>query len=122
MPFARVARPEVLKSLANAQPVPFWLDDKDRPEPTSTLTETITTDLCIIGAGYTGLWTALLARESDPGLDVVLLEGSERENGASGRNGGFVDHCLTYTFENGLRHWPDELSISACLNGHRSQV
>jgi len=86
------------------------MDDGERPEPTSALTETTTTDLCVIGAGFTGLWTALLAKESDPGLDVILLEASETGNGASGRNGGFVDHCLTHTFENGLERWPAELS------------
>ena len=111
MPFAHTPRPEVLKSLASTLPVPFWLDDKDRPEPAPTLTESVTADLCIIGAGFTGLWTALLARESDPGLDVILLEGTETGNGASGRNGGFVHHCLTHTFGNGLERWHDELPM-----------
>ena len=110
MPFAHIPRPEVLKSLADAKPVPFWLDDRERPEPASALTESITADLCVIGAGFTGLWSALLAKESDPGLDVVLLEAGQAGNGASGRNGGFVDHCLTHTFENGLERWPAELS------------
>jgi glycine/D-amino acid oxidase-like deaminating enzyme len=86
------------------------MDDRQRPDPTSALTERITADLCVIGAGFTGLWSALLAKESNPGLDVVLLEASEAGNGASGRNGGFVDHCLTHTFENGLQRWPSELS------------
>jgi glycine/D-amino acid oxidase-like deaminating enzyme len=85
------------------------MEDKERPEPASSLTGSITADLCVIGAGFTGLWSALLARESDPGLDVVLLEATESGNGASGRNGGFVDHCLTHTFENGLGRWPAEL-------------
>jgi glycine/D-amino acid oxidase-like deaminating enzyme len=110
MPFSKHPRPEVLKSLADAKPVPFWLDDIERPQPASALTESISADLAIIGAGFTGLWSALLAKESDPSLDVVLLEGGEVASGASGRNGGFVDHCLTHTFENGLERWPGELS------------
>jgi glycine/D-amino acid oxidase-like deaminating enzyme len=110
MPFSNHPRPEVLKSLADAKPVPFWLDDKKRPEPASALTESISADLAVIGAGFTGLWSALLAKESDPSLDVVLLEGGEVAGGASGRNGGFADHCLTHTFENGLVRWPGELS------------
>jgi glycine/D-amino acid oxidase-like deaminating enzyme len=109
MPFSNHPRPEVLKSLADAKPVPFWLDNKERPEPASALTESITADLAVIGAGFTGLWSALLAKESDPSLDVVLLEGGEVASGASGRNGGFADHCLTHTFENGLERWPEEL-------------
>ena len=111
MPFTNTPRPEVLKSLADAKPVPFWMDDLDRPESASALTEVSSADLCIIGAGFTGLWAALLAKESNPGLDVVLLEASETGNGASGRNGGFMDYCLTHTIENGLSRWPDELTI-----------
>ena len=82
MPFSNHPRPEVLKSLADAKPVPFWLDDKKRPEPASALTESISADLAVIGAGFTGLWSALLAKESDPSLDVVLLEGGEVAGGA----------------------------------------
>jgi glycine/D-amino acid oxidase-like deaminating enzyme len=110
MPFARNPRPEVLKSLADAKHFPFWLDDRERPEPASALTNAISADLCVIGAGFTGLWTALLAKEANPGLDVVLLEAAETGYGASGRNGGFVDHSLTHTFENGLQRWPDEMA------------
>ena len=61
MSFSHVPSPKALKSLANVKLVPFWMDDKDRPEPTPALTENITADLCIIGAGFTGLWAALLA-------------------------------------------------------------
>ncbi|MGB7875035.1 MAG: FAD-dependent oxidoreductase [Anaerolineales bacterium] len=110
MPFAQNPHPEILKSLADINPLPYWMDDKNRPKPTSSLTNSTVADLCVIGAGFTGLWSALLAKESDPSLDVVLLEAAETGSGASGRNGGFMDHCLTHTFENGLERWPDELS------------
>jgi glycine/D-amino acid oxidase-like deaminating enzyme len=109
MPFAHAPRPEILKSLADIKHIPFWMDDKEHPDPVSALTKPITTDLCVIGAGLTGLWAALLAKEANPSLDVVLLESSESGNGASGRNGGFMDYCLTHTIENGLSRWPDEL-------------
>jgi len=110
MAFANIARPEVLKSLANAKYVPFWIDNIDRPEATPALTKATTADVCIIGAGFTGLWSALLAKETNPDQDVVLIEANEIGDGASGRNGGFVDHCLTHTFENGRERWPDEIS------------
>ncbi len=109
MPFAHAPGPNSLKSLAEAKPSPFWQDDKERPGPALRLTASVNADLCIIGAGFTGLWSALLAKESNPSLDVLLLEATEAGNGASGRNGGFVDHCLTHTFENGLERWPAEL-------------
>src|SRR5215471_10202940 len=47
-------------------------------------------DVCIVGGGYTGLWTALRLKEHDPGLDVVLVEADICGGGPSGRNGGFV--------------------------------
>ena len=31
-------------------------------------------DLAVVGAGYSGLWTALMAKERDPGRDVVVIE------------------------------------------------
>jgi glycine/D-amino acid oxidase-like deaminating enzyme len=65
----------------------------------------------VIGAGYAGLWTALLAKEQNPSREVVLLEAGDVASGASGRNGGFVDASLTHGFLNGLSRWPKEISI-----------
>ncbi len=47
-------------------------------------------DVCIVGGGYTGLWTALRLKEHDPALDVVIVEADVCGGGPSGRNGGFV--------------------------------
>lgn len=47
-------------------------------------------DICVVGGGYTGLWTALQIKERDPAADVVVLEARTCGSGASGRNGGFV--------------------------------
>ncbi len=119
MPFPSHPRPETLISLRDARPIPFWLDDPERPLAQPTLTSTITTDLAIIGAGFTGLWTALLAKESDPSRQVVILESEETAFGASGRNGGFVAASLTHSFENGLNHWPKELRTLTIM-GHEN--
>ena len=48
------------------------------------------TDVCIIGGGFTGLWTALALKRRDPGTDVTVLEADICGAGASGRNGGFA--------------------------------
>jgi putative aminophosphonate oxidoreductase len=47
-------------------------------------------DVCIVGGGYTGLWTALHLKEQEPALDVVIVEADVCGGGPSGRNGGFV--------------------------------
>ena len=47
-------------------------------------------DVAILGAGYTGLWTAHHLLERDPSLQVALIEKEEVGFGASGRNGGFA--------------------------------
>ena len=47
-------------------------------------------DICIVGGGFCGLWTALRLKERDPAIDVAIVEKDECGSGASGRNGGFV--------------------------------
>src|SRR4029079_124080 len=67
-------------------------------------------DLVVVGGGYFGLWTALLAKEGDPERAVLLLEGETCGHAASGRNGGFCEASLTHGFGNGLSRWPSELA------------
>ena len=98
-----------LRALADAAPRCFWLDAPERPAPTPTLEGDAETDLAVVGGGFTGLWTALFAKERDPGRDVVVLEAARVAEGASGRNGGFVDASLTHGLENGLHHFPGEM-------------
>lgn len=97
------------KSLSDAQPVPYWLDDPGRPRPEPALTGAESCDMLVVGGGYSGLWTALIAKERDPDRDVVLLEGREVGWAASGRNGGFCAASLTHGLSNGLTRWPDEI-------------
>ena len=47
-------------------------------------------DVAIVGAGYTGLWTAYHLKRADPALQIVVLEREVAGYGASGRNGGWV--------------------------------
>ena len=68
-----------------------------------------TADLAVVGGGFTGLWTALLAKERDPARDVVLLEGRRSAWAASGRNGGFCSASLTHGLANGLDRFGAEM-------------
>ncbi|MDH3036495.1 NAD(P)/FAD-dependent oxidoreductase [Streptomyces griseoincarnatus] len=97
------------QSLSEARPVSYWLDDPGRPAPEPALTGRTTCDLLVVGGGYSGLWTALIAKERDPSRDVVLVEGREVGWAASGRNGGFCAASLTHGLSNGLARWPDEI-------------
>jgi glycine/D-amino acid oxidase-like deaminating enzyme len=103
--------PSVARSLANAAPRSFWLDQPGAPEPLPALAGNATADLVIIGGGFTGLWTALLARERDPSRDVVLLEARTSGWAASGRNGGFCSASLTHGLGNGLERFPAEMPL-----------
>jgi glycine/D-amino acid oxidase-like deaminating enzyme len=73
------------------------------------LTASTECDLAVVGAGFTGLWTAVLARDADRARDVVLLDSRTAGWAASGRNGGFCAASLTHGLANGLRRFPDEM-------------
>jgi glycine/D-amino acid oxidase-like deaminating enzyme len=68
-------------------------------------------DVAIVGAGFTGLWTAIALTDTDPGLRIAILEAETVAFGASGRNGGFCEASLTHGLANGIRHFPDELEL-----------
>ena len=104
--------PSVLRHLADVQPELWWLDsDPLEPASHSALIGEVGTDLCVVGAGYTGLWTALLAKERDPQRQVVVVEQYETGAGASGRNGGFCSASLTHGFNNGVRRFAHEMPV-----------
>jgi glycine/D-amino acid oxidase-like deaminating enzyme len=101
----------VARSLAGAVPRSFWLDQPDAPEPLPALAGDVTADLAVIGGGFTGLWTALLARERYPELEVALVEAKTVGWAASGRNGGFCSASLTHGIGNGLERFPGEMPL-----------
>ncbi|TDU75682.1 FAD-dependent oxidoreductase [Streptomyces sp. KS 21] len=107
---APVAMRSVAQSLSEALPVSYWLDDPGKPAAQPALTSDEACDLLVIGAGYSGLWTALIAKERDPARDVVLIESKEAGWAASGRNGGFCAASLTHGLANGMARWPGELA------------
>ncbi|MDQ6820074.1 MAG: FAD-binding oxidoreductase [Actinomycetota bacterium] len=77
--------------MLTAAPAPsFWLEQAGPPERRPRLRGVLEADVCIVGGGFTGLWTAYELRRADPSLEVVVLEAEHVGFGASGRNGGWV--------------------------------
>jgi glycine/D-amino acid oxidase-like deaminating enzyme len=105
----------IRRSLTGASSTPFWLDDPQRPAIEPPLAGSIIADLLVVGGGYSGLWTALLAKEAEPAREIVLIEAGEVAWAASGRNGGFLESSLTHGDENGQRHFPKEFDTLARL-------
>jgi len=71
----------------------LWLQEAllgEEAAETPELLEAIEADVCIVGGGYTGLWTALRIKDLQPDASVVLLEADICGGGPSGRNGGFA--------------------------------
>ncbi|HOE42888.1 MAG TPA: FAD-dependent oxidoreductase, partial [Rhodoferax sp.] len=71
---------------------PFWIEQAlfNAGDLAPALQGDIKADICIVGGGYTGLWTAIQTKQQHPALDIVILEGDLCGAGASGRNGGCV--------------------------------
>jgi putative aminophosphonate oxidoreductase len=72
----------------------LWLqealgEEEDAGESPELL-EDVEADVCIVGGGYTGLWTALRINELRPGASIVVVESDICGGGPSGRNGGFA--------------------------------
>ncbi|GAA3390035.1 NAD(P)/FAD-dependent oxidoreductase [Cryptosporangium minutisporangium] len=69
----------------------LWLDGR-APGPAArraALDGDLAVDVAIVGAGFTGLWTAYYLAAADPGLRIAVLEAEFAGFGASGRNGGW---------------------------------
>jgi len=70
--------------------VSWWLEDSgDDLTPRPALDGSLECDVAILGAGYTGLWTAYYLLKREPGLRVVIVEREIAGFGASGRNGAW---------------------------------
>jgi glycine/D-amino acid oxidase-like deaminating enzyme len=88
------------EAASSSMPVPdyrnvsFWLDSLaasgvDDLTPRAALAADVSVDVCIVGGGLTGLWTAYYLKKANPSLDIAVLEKNIAGFGASGRNGGW---------------------------------
>ena len=97
----RATRPDRGAGAAAARPsagayrsLSLWHDTAPDPlEPRAPLGGDLDVDVAVVGAGYTGLWTAYYLARADPSLRIAVLEREIAGFGASGRNGGW---CSAY--------------------------
>ncbi|MGW2558418.1 NAD(P)/FAD-dependent oxidoreductase [Streptomyces sp. NPDC001514] len=70
--------------------ISYWYADDGIPAPREPLPGDASADVCIVGGGYTGLWTAYYLKKAVPFLNITVLEARFCGYGASGRNGGWL--------------------------------
>ncbi|MEO5757751.1 MAG: FAD-binding oxidoreductase [Mesorhizobium sp.] len=84
--------------------ISFWYADLGEiPAPRPALPGAIAADVAIVGAGYTGLWTAYYLKKAKPSLRVVVIEREFAGFGASGRNGGWLSGGFSWSREKYLK-------------------
>lgn len=75
--------------------VAFWYAGRGLPAAREPLPGNLSADVVIVGAGFTGLWSAYYLKRAKPSLNVVVLESRFAGYGASGRNGGWLANTMT---------------------------
>lgn len=88
--------------MTDPRSVSFWLDSLPADSNLTIrdpLAGDAAADVAIIGAGYTGLWTAYYLHRIDPSLRIAIVEAEFAGFGASGRNGGWLSALLPMSFE-----------------------
>lgn len=98
----------VTSSFARASTTPYWFTTVPEADHCPALETDLACDLAIIGGGFTGLWSALQARERYPDDSIILVEAQRCGQEASGRNGGFCAPSISHGVSNALTRWPDE--------------
>lgn len=89
--------------------ISHWYNEIGIPEPADQLTGDVDCDVVIVGAGYTGLWTAYYLARANPTLDIRVVERRFAGFGASGRNGGWLTASITGGLDTYARLFPREL-------------
>lgn len=75
--------------------VSHWWHQIGVPDPRPELPGNLTVDVAVVGAGYTGLWTAYYLKKAKPELRIAIIEQHHVGYGASGRNGGWLTNSVT---------------------------
>ncbi|NJM82574.1 MAG: FAD-dependent oxidoreductase [Tabrizicola sp.] len=104
--------------------VSFWYSDIGLPDRRPPLDGDDAADVAIIGAGYSGLWTAYYLTQAAPHLSVVVIEREFAGFGASGRNGGWLTGGFAWNHESYARESSETAvrAMVAAMNGTVDEV
>jgi glycine/D-amino acid oxidase-like deaminating enzyme len=102
----------------------WWAQQGGAPAPRPPLPGSLDVDVCIVGAGYTGLWAAYYLKRAQPDLRIAVLEQRFAGFGASGRNGGWLTNSVTGGREQYVRTHGRDAAIAQqrALNGTVDEV
>ena len=83
----------------------FWLATRNADRHTVSLKGAQKADVTIIGAGFTGLWTAFFLRQLDANLNIAVVEQGCTGYGGSGRNAGMISACIDHSHALAMKHF-----------------
>lgn len=89
---------------------PYWLDSPEAPEPEPSLEGRCDADLLIVGGGFTGLWSAIIAKERGLAENIVLIDAGKIAFGASGRPGAIVSTSVMHGLHIASEIFPNDLN------------
>ncbi|MEU9982479.1 FAD-dependent oxidoreductase [Streptomyces sp. NPDC050856] len=103
--------------------ISFWYAQEGTPAPREPLPGDATADVCVVGGGYTGLWTAYYLKKAVPFLNITVLEAKFCGYGASGRNGGWLYNGIAGRARYAARHGHEAaVRLQKAMNDTVSEV
>jgi glycine/D-amino acid oxidase-like deaminating enzyme len=115
-------RPFAPESSARRPAARIYWRDTEPVDPGPPLSSDIDCDVCIVGAGYTGMWAAYFLKQADPALRIHILEADYAGCGASGHNDGFVTPTIGHSLHTVVRRYGPERAKAAYIAVGRSII
>jgi glycine/D-amino acid oxidase-like deaminating enzyme len=106
-------------SLPSVEQSCYWLARRS-PRPVTPLTGRVDTDVAIVGAGLTGLWTALCLKQLDASREVLVVEQAVAAYGASGRNAGMLSETVEHGHGLAIEHFGEAEARRLAALGERN--
>lgn len=83
----------------------FWLSTRSASRPAVRLQAKSEADVTVVGAGFTGLWTAYFLKSLEPSLEIAIVEQGCTGYGGSGRNAGMISACIDHSHALAINHF-----------------